>query len=272
LFKSLSQTLHEQFGGSPLTPTLDPVKVARNFGVALEVGESLHESSQPIRHLEDEQQSALLLDNNKTPTAKPEPKSLFVIATTRLRSIEPRTKERAQQVAQLIADSQETLNAIDEMVATLEQERVEATQQRLDELRTRGREQRHRVNNELRGKVNTSLMNWNEAERNKVQASTRLQSRIDIRRALRLDRYSSDEQLAAADEKVASAVRKLNAAKAVHLEAEKKKADAENNLALGQSALRAIEIAMDQCLAELKGQTYHDPTTGLSLEPIYLQQ
>jgi len=273
MFKPLTAQLNEQFGGSPLSPALDPVKIARSFGVAYEVNESLPESPTAIRHLEDEQESSLLLDTKKRPTQLAEPKSMFVIAIARLRSVKPRTREREQQVAQLIADSQETLVAIDEMVAVLNAERTDAIEARLEELRTRGRELRKRVNWDLPGDVLTAEQIVNVAEQQKVSAQSKLQSHIDRRRALRLDRYSSNEQLVAADEKVASAVRKLNAAKESRLQAEKKKNEATNALAIATSELRGIEISMDQHLAELKGQPYHDPSTGLSVDPLaYLQQ
>ncbi|MGB8801872.1 MAG: hypothetical protein WCC97_14400 [Candidatus Acidiferrales bacterium] len=271
MFKAFSQQLHEQQGGSPLTPTLNPQTVARNFGVAYEVAESLPESEGAIRHAEDERESGLLLDTKKTPATKPALQPLLAIAIGRLRTINPRTPERAHLVAQLIADSQETLAAIDEMVATLDRERVEALETRLEELRTLGRAQRKHLDT-LQSNVYTAMLVWNGAEEQKVKADSRLQIAIEHRRALRLDRFSSDEQLGAADEKVTSAVRKLNAAKDVHLRAERQKAEAENALALGQSELRAIGIAMDRCLAELKGQIYHDPETGLSVEPIAVRQ
>jgi hypothetical protein len=137
----------------------------------------------------------------------------------------------------------------------------------MEELRNRGRDLRQRLDNDLQGDVYTAMMVVNEAERNKVMAEQKLESRIISRRKLRLDRYSTDEQLLAANAKVKSAVRKLNDAKAVRLEAEKQRNEADNALALGSSELRGIEIAMDRCLAELKGIPYHDPNLGLSTDP-----
>ena len=63
-------------------------------------------------------------------------------------------------------------------------------------------------------------MEWNTAEAKKGRVATMLQTRIDERRALRLDRYATKQQLADADRKVSFAVGALNAAKALHLEAE----------------------------------------------------
>jgi len=274
MFKAQTQQLAERFGGSPMSPKLDPNLVARNFGVAYEVGESLPESPVPIRHVEDEQQeSGLLLDKLTPIRPKAEPIPLAVIATRRLNSIKPRTREMAKQVAQAIADCHQFLGTIDELVGVLAMQRVEAIEARLEQLRTRGREQRHRVNNELQGAVYTAMQIVNSAEQQKVMAQSKLDSRISRLRSLKMDRYSTDKQLADADEKVKSAVRKLNEAREIRLAAEKRKAEADNALAIGQSGLVAIEISMDQCAAELAGQPYHDPSTGLSIDPLaYLQQ
>jgi hypothetical protein len=274
MFKPLTAQLNEQFGGSPLTPALDPVKVARSFGVAYEVGESLPESPVAIRHVEDvQQESGLLLDKLTPIRPKAEPTPLAVIATRRLNSIRPRTREMAQKVAQAIADCHQFLSTIDELVGALAMQRVKAIEERLEQLRTRGREQRHRVKNELQGAVYTAMQIVNSAEQQKVMAQSKLDSRINRLRSLKMDRYSTDEQLADADQKVKSAVRKLNEAREIRLAAEKRKAEADNALSIGQSGLAAIEIAMDQCAAELAGQPYHSPEFGSSVDPLsHLQQ
>ncbi len=102
MFKSLIQRIEEQHGGQvPLTPTLNPQTVARSFGVAIDVGESLHESAYTCSACRGRARKVSLLLDLRTSTPKPAPKSLFAIATARLQSIKPRTKERAQQVAQL---------------------------------------------------------------------------------------------------------------------------------------------------------------------------
>ncbi len=266
--KPMSQRMHEKvFGGSPLSTGLDAALVAQSFGVALPVGESLHESDSHIAHVEDLRESPLLIDGIASPKAKPARKSLFEIVTSRLRSIKPRTKERAKQVAQALSDLQEPLMALDELIATLEAERFEDLQKTWDELQSQGRDLRRRIENEFTAVVNSSMMAWNDAEANKVRAKTMLETRIGERRALRLDRYSTKQQLADADLKVQTAVGALNAAKALHLEAERNKMEAENAKRLASGKLRAIEIAMDRCGAEISGVQYHDPATGLAIDP-----
>jgi chromosome segregation ATPase len=274
MFKAPIQELAEKYGGSAMTPTLDPALVAKSFGKAYEIG-PLPESPVPIRHVEDEEQehSGLLLDKLKKIAPKEEPIPLVVLATRRLNSIKPRTREMAQMVAQTIADIQEPLARVDELVGILAMERVEAIETRLEELRDRGRKLRRHVLHDLQGAVHTQVQAVNVAEQEKGSAQLQLDSCITRLRQLRLDRFSTNDQLIAADEKVKSAVRKLNKAKEVRLEAEKQKAEADNALAIGQAERVAIEIAMDQCSAELAGLAYHDPNTGLSVDPLaHLQQ
>lgn len=272
MFKAFSQQLHEQHGGSPLTPTLNPQTVARNFGVALEVGESLPESARPIRHVEDETESALLYDPKQTPTDVPDSRSLFELATARLQILKPRTAERAAEVQQLLADLQPHLLALDEMVGILEAERREAIEIRLEELRTQGRKLRHRINVELTGAAMTAMVHCNSSQEAKAKAEARLMNQVEKRRRLRLDRFSSNDQLVAAEEKVTSAARALMVAKEAWLKDLQAMGEADNAVALAQSELQGIRTAMDRCLAEIKGLRYNDPATGLSVTPIAVQQ
>jgi hypothetical protein len=121
--------------------------------------------------------------------------------------------------------------------------------------------------NEVQAAVNTALSTWGDAEVKKVRAAQKLKAAKDSRRSVHNDRYSTEQEYAAADEKVTKAARALNTAKEEHLEAESAKATAENALALGRSELRGIEIGMDQCVAEPNGTVYHDPQTGLAIDP-----
>jgi hypothetical protein len=269
MFKAPIQELAERFGGSPMSPQLNPATVAKSFGKAYAPEESLPESPVPIRHVEDEEEfSGLLLDKLKPMTPKAEPTPLVVLATRRLNSIKPRTKEMAKLVAQSIADVQEPLARVDEIFGILAMERVEAIETRLEELRDRGRKLRKHVLHDLQGAVHTALQAVNAAEQEKGSAQLKLDSCITRLRQLRLDRYSTNEQLVAADERLKSAVRALNKAKDVRLQAERQKAEADNALAIGQAERVAIEIAMDQCTTELAGLPYHDPATGLSVDPL----
>src|SRR5277367_2917952 len=111
--KPLSQTLHERFYGGP------------SLGVSYPVNESLPESGTPVCHVENDQESGLLIDRLRTPKEKVIPQSLFEIVASRLQSIKPRSKARSKEVAQMVADLMEPLALADELIATLEAERVE---------------------------------------------------------------------------------------------------------------------------------------------------
>jgi hypothetical protein len=252
--KPMSQRLHERFfGGSP------------NLGVAYPIAEPLPESDSPIIRGEDQQETALIIDGIATPKPKPAPESLFAVVTGRLQATKPRDKARAKQVAQALADVQGLLLAADELVATIDEERLEDLHQTWEALQNEGRALRHRIESELTAAVNTAMMNWNECEAKKVRAAGVLQARIDERTALKKERYSSKQQLADADRKVSAAVAAHNASKALHLEAERKKAEVENAKRLASSRLRGIELKMDAIAAEIQGVAFHDPDNfGLS--------
>jgi hypothetical protein len=266
--KPLSARLHERaYGGSPMSTGLDPELVAQSFGVSYPVGESLPESRTAIIHVENETESGLVIDDINGPKEKSAQRSLYEIVTARLRSIKPRNKKRAQEVAQTLADLQEPLKALDELVATLQEEREEELQATWEQLQTQGRELKKRIDSELEGNVFTAMLAWNAAEEKRGKAKGRLGQAFDSRRAVKLDRYSTRAQIKSADDRYASAVEALQAASALHLEAERNKAQAENAKALASSKLRGIEIAMDRCVAEIQGVAFHDPATGLSIDP-----
>jgi len=253
VFKSLTQQLQDGIGAS-YAP-----------------GQSLPESPITIRHVEEDPviDSGLQFDQRKNEQGigHAQPQSIFAIASARLQSIKARTPARAKEVAQLITDSQQCLIALDEMFHVLQAERIEFLDKRLEELRGKARTQRRFIIKELQPAVYASLNIINDAERDKMRAELEVSSCQIARRNRRLDRYSTDEQLIAADEAVEAAARVFTAAREKRLEAEKQKAEADNALALGQSLFVALENAMDQCSAELNGVNYHDPATGLSVDP-----
>jgi chromosome segregation ATPase len=234
-------------------------------GVAYPAGAPMPESATPILHVEDDAESGLLVDRSVTPEEKLQPKSLFELVTTRLQSVKPRNKKRAHEVAKILADLQEPLLALDELFATLDAERVEDLQETWEALQTQGRELKKRIESELTGDVYTAMLAWNAAEEKKGHAKGRLQQAFEARRTVKLDRYSTRENLKSAEERYRSALQALETASAEHLEAERKKAEAENAKLLASSKLRGIEMAMDQCVAEIQGVAYHDPNNfGLS--------
>ena len=193
--------------------------------------------------------------------------------TARLHSIPAQTRERSQQVEQLLVDAREYLEAADEMYATLESERVEALQTTWNELQNQGRQLRKRINNDCQIVVNDAMRDWRAAEEKKGRAKAQLAVAFQSRRAIKLDRYSTVEQKKAAETKYQSAVQAMETAISEHIEAEQGLALAENAQTLAQSKLSNLEIAMDRITAEIQGEKFHDPQTGLSIDPsAYLEQ
>ena len=265
--RPLTAKLNERFGGSPLSPAQEAELIARSFGAAFPVAEPLPESEREIRHVEADIESALIIDGIKTPQEKPRPQSLLTIVTSRLQSIKPRTQVRADEVRETLAALQEPLAAADELVTVLQMEHFEALEERMQRLQERGRAVRDRLEDELRNAVNKAMMAKNESETAKVRCKARLESHQDERRAIRRDRFATAEQRDDADRNVENGARALMAAKEMDLRREQELAAAQNAVRLAQSELRGCEIGLDQCQAEIQGTQYHDPETGLSVQP-----
>lgn len=257
LLKPASQRWHEKAFG----------------GISYPVGQPLPESVTKIEHVENDQESRLIIDDIAGPKERPVLRSLLEIVSVRLHSIPAQTRERSQQVEQLLVDAREYLEAADEMYATLESERVEALQTTWNELQNQGRQLRKRINNDCQIVVNDAMRDWRAAEEKKGRAKAQLAVAFQSRRAVKLDRYSSREQIKAADDKYTVAVRALETATIEHIDAERALAQAENEQTLAQSKLSNLEIAMDRITAEIQGEKFHDPQTGLSIDPLaHLEQ
>ena len=81
-----------------------------------------------------------------------------------------------------------------------------------------------------------------------------------------MDRFRTEEEIAAADALVASDRAAMDEASKQALAAQQALGEAENVLRLAQAELQGIVIGMDKCVAELNGQAYHDPMLGLSVD------
>ena len=195
------------------------------------------------------------------------------IAYGRLQSIKPTTRERAQQVAQLIADLQEPLEAVDKMVEILQGERVEAIEQHAEQLKDRGRELRTKIESQLQATLYTAINALNKTMNEKQRCEERLRVSQDERRAVKKDRFATDKQKTTADENIKKAASALVIAQQQEWKCQEARNDAENVIRMAQAELSNIEKAIDQCAAEISGIQYHDPATGLAVDPTsYLQQ
>jgi len=263
--EGLTQTLARQMGEPGMAPRLDPRVVAESFGQVLPAGEPLPDSGKPENHVEFDTESPLRIDHH--PFVRPRNlRSLVNIATARLASIPPRTKERADQVARMHLETRETLEAIDNLVALLEQEHFAEVIERWEALQKRGRELRASFLS-LQEKINNMMMQVNEAEARKAHCKTQLQSHHYAAGKLSTDRFRTEEEIAAADALVASDRAAMDEASQKALAAQQALGEAQNTLKLAHAELEGITIAMDRCVCELNGQSYHDPATGLSVDP-----
>jgi len=266
--QSLTQKLARQLGerDDGLNMQIDPETFIRNFGgQVLPAGEPLPDSGKPERHVELDIPSSLRLDDH--PFVRPRNlRTLVSIATARLASLPPTTKQRAQQVAKMHLDTRETLEAIDSLVALLEEEHFAATIERWENLQKRGRELRESFLS-LQGNVNAAMMVVNEAEARKAHCKTQLQSHHYAAGKLSMDRFRTEKEIADSEALVASDRAAMDEASKQALAAQQALGEAQNTLKLAHAELEGITIAMDRCVCELNGKSYHDPTTGLSIDP-----
>jgi len=266
--QGLTQRLARQLGerDDGLNMQIDPEAFIRNFGgQVLPPNAPLPDSGRPERHVELDIPSSLRLDDH--PFVRPRNlRSLVNIATARLASIPPRTKERAKQVEKMHLETREVLEAIDDLVGVLEEEHFQAIAERWENLQKRGRELRESFLS-LQGNVNAAMMVVNEAESRKAHCKTQLQSHHYAAGKLGMDRFRTEKEIADSEALVASDRVAMEQASEQALKAQQALGEAQNTLKLAHAELEGITIAMDRAVCELNGQAYHDPQTGLSVDP-----
>jgi len=266
MFRGLTHQLSERLGEPTLAPHIDPETIIRSFGgQVLPPNAPLPDSGKPENHVEFDTESPLRIDYH--PLVRPRNlRSIADIVAARLGSIPPKTKQRAAQVEKMHLETREVLEAIDDLVSVLEQEHLQAIAVRWETLQARGRELRESFPS-LQEKINNMMMVVNEAESRKAHCKTQLQSHHYAAGKLSMDRFRSEEEIAAADALVASDRAAMDEASKQALAAQQELGQAENVLRLAQAELRGVVLGMDKCVAELNGQAYHDPATGLSIDP-----
>lgn len=264
MLRSLTQKLSERLGESnPHSGALDPDLLARNFGVVATVGEPPPEAESPLIHAEDDD-SYIKFDQR---AAKPEPpRSLESLAVERLRSLKPRTPERRAQVMKVIGASTAVLKAIDLLVEEMEQERFAAIDARWEEIRKQGRillDSMPKLQKELAVCMN----------RVNASASAKSDRRADLEtwfeERKHLSRFATEAEIRAANLKVAQAKDAARNAADDALTDQQELAAAEAALATCKANLQTHQTELSRLEAELTGQNYFDPETGLSSSPVY---
>ena len=246
------------------TGELDPALVAASFGVAYEPDKPLPQADVPSIHVEDEPASKVLLDNRKLPKPKDAPPTLFDIAVARLRSLKPRTADMRQQVAAAIADCG-VLAAIDELVAALEREHFAAIEARHEELRKQGRALLETLP-AIQGELNQAMMSVNQSATLKGRAVSGVREAHEECRTI--SKWASRKEIIAATEKLSSAKERMNEASEAALADMRAMAAVESKLATAKANLEILETEMDRLEASASGKDFHDPTTGLSVDPV----
>ena len=260
MFRSIMQRMD---GNRRSGMELDPALVARNFGAVADVAEPFPETDVPLVHAEDDDTN-IHLDQR---AVKPQPpRSLQSLAVERLRSLKPRSPERKQQVAEALAAMLEPIKAIDDLVATLEQEHFEAIDARWETIRKQGRVLQDGIPG-LQRELAAAMNHVNECEREKGKCKTVVEEAFYSRK--KISRFSTQKEISAADQKLESARNAMALATQDTLEAHQAMAVVEGKVATVKTNLATITTEMSRLEAELRGEAYHDPATGLSTSPVF---
>jgi hypothetical protein len=189
---------------------------------------------------------------------------LLTIALTRLTSVKSLSPKHAKKIDRAIA-SVAGLKAIDELIQTVEQERIKNLADQWEMRRKQGRKILESMD-QLIGAVNQSMMVHNESEAEKVRCKTQLQA--DHLAASRLSKWATQEEIRGAEELVAEDRTAKQAADERWLATLRALTEAQNAVAIARGQVAGIEQEMSRLEAELTGQRYHDPATGLSTDPV----
>ena len=258
MFRSIMQRMD---GNRRSGLELDPNVVARSFGAVSGVNEPLPETDVPLTHAEDDDLH-IHLDQR---AVKPQPpRSLQSLAVERLRSLKPRSPERKQQVAEALAAMLEPLKTIDDLVATLEEERFQAIDARWEEIRKQGRILQDGIP-ALQRELAAAMNHVNACEQEKGKCKTEVEEAFYSRK--KISRFSTQKEISAADQKLESARNAMALATQDTLEAHQAMAVVEGKVATVKTNLATITKEMSRLECELDGKPYFDPTLGLSLTP-----
>jgi hypothetical protein len=245
---------------------VDPALLAASFGVIYPPGSPLPNSGLTENHVEDDQPSAVPIDERKlnSKESKPAPRSLLEIAKARLRSIEPRSPERKAQVWKMLGTIVEPLRAVDEMVATLEREHFAFFEKRWEECLEQGRSLVDSLP-ALHKDLAAAQQYVREADQQKANAIGVLQSCVQSER--KISRWASESEIADAGRKTAKAREAMQVATDRALLRMQQLGDAEAKLKTVQANLEILKTDMARLECSLKGVPFHDPATGLSVDP-----
>jgi uncharacterized protein YukE len=247
------------------TGELDPALLAASFGAIYPPGGPLPDSGLTENHVEDDQPSAIPIDERKLSNEpKPAPRSLLEIAKARLHSLEPRTAQRKMEVWKMLGTMIEPLRAVDELVATLEREHFATFTERWEQCLGQGRELVDSLPT-LQRELAAAQQAVREADQKKANAIGVLQS--SVQNARKISRWATEAEISEASRKTIKAREEMQVATDKALLRMKQLAEAEGKLATVQKNLEILKTDMARVECSLKGVPFHDPETGLSVDP-----
>jgi hypothetical protein len=241
---------------------LDPEVVARSFGAVLPVAEPLPETPNLLKHVGDDLEDLPIDAHAKRPAPKP---SILTAANARLLSIKARTPERQQQVMTMIGMLLEPLTALDELVATLEEEHFRAIDDRWERIRQQGRSLADSLP-ALGAELAQAQHVHRESQEKRSHRKADLESFFEARK--HLSTWASAKETEAADRKLLKAREAATQAADEEFEFRKSLAVVEGKMASAQENLRLLKVELKRLEAELNGQPFFDPTLGLSSDPL----
>jgi hypothetical protein len=266
VFKSLIEKLSEAHDRRSQSLELDPDLVARSmgFGSVVEIAEPLPESPFPTGHAEDD--TGPLPDQRARLRRPPVP--VLLLANARLTSITPKSAELKERVLAMLGEIQIPLQQLDALVELLETEHFEAIDARWEEIRQAGR-----TLHDSLPELEQGWGEWqnfsNNADQEKQQRRHDLEHKFEERK--HLSTWATTAEIKAADQAVSKAQNAAKLAGEKAFEYRKSLAAAESKLISARETLRLMRLEMQRLDSELAGTPYHDPETGLSIDPMALQ-
>jgi len=247
------------------TGELDPALLAASFGAIYPPGGPLPDSGLTENHVEDDEPSAIPIDERKLSNEpKPAPRSLLEIAKARLHSLEPRTAQRKMEVWKMLGTMIEPLRAVDELVATLEREHFAVFTERWEQCLEQGRELVDSLP-ALQRELAEAQQAVRLADQKKADAIGVLRSCVQSVR--KISRWATEAEIADAGHKEANAREAMQVATDRALLRMRELAEAETKLKRVENNLETLKTDMARLECSLKGVPFHDPETGLSVDP-----
>jgi hypothetical protein len=252
-------------GAQLQTGEVDAAVIAASFGAIYPPGNPLPSFGVVENHVEDDQPSDIEIDERKlSRESKPAPRTLLQIANARLQSLEPRSASRKAQVLKMLGSMTERLRAVDELVATLEREHFAFFEERWEECLQQGRELDDSIPALQRALVAAQQYS-READQQKGVAIGVLQSCVQNQR--KISRWATEAEILDAGRKTIKAREQMQVATDKALLRKRQLGDAEAKLKTVQANLDILKTDMARLECSLKGVPFHDPETGLSIDP-----